>query len=229
MSIEEYNNLCLRLGKYCTMAKENPTMKRTDTLEHDFRRCYYEEQEWGELSGSSSKVEAVAIPGYRKTLSIFEDLKAFLEDLKAGAVNCPEGLRAQLVWRLNDIYGYCSELSGLCMAEFDKIAPRGPQTVPEMIEAKADALRLAKAFQDAGYIGEDYKPREGLTTAEMALIGRELGKKCGHGWIAKVAKFWSIKGKEPGKALCREADRGEIKHGDTKVNKVLQIIADCER
>lgn len=195
MNLTEYVALCARLEAYCTRVRESGRFEGADTLEHDLRRFYYAEKDWGDLSRDCQTLNRAQgrkriIEGYRRQLAVYGSLSALIADLEAGVVTCPESLKGLRIHALNLLYDYCSELSKKCLAVFG-----GIQTVPERINSTPYALEVAKKWQKAGYLNpgflyimhdyEDDKERRGL-------IGQELGHACGHGWITRIEEYWGM-------------------------------------
>lgn len=202
MILSEYLRVCARLEAYCTRARESGRFEGADTLEYDLRRCEYAEKDWRELSRSCEELQTVAgrsglIAKYRKELAVFEQIRALSDDVEAGAVSCPAGVRALLVHRLNGICEQCAGLSRICFAVFDKMQPeREQKSVPEMIEGNPAARALAVALQGAGYLDTEYKfiyKRGQTTRPEEGRAGQALAD-CfpARGMQKKIAEHWGI-------------------------------------
>lgn len=216
MNLAEYSTLCTKIGDFCEYARrrapfgEVELLERAAALEAALLEEYNAHGEnlalaCVELAGSPARVELVA--RYRQNMAVFGQIRPLIDDLAGGAVSCPENLKARLIWALNGLCSLCSDLSGVCLREFDKIAPQKAgegKTVPELIESTPGALAIAQAV--AVYLTGDYKPKAELTRRERGLIGREIGKALGFGHIDKVGQYWGFSGKE----LSREAGKAEF-------------------
>ena len=152
MNLTEYLKLCTRLEKYCAKVRAQPTLKESDTLLSGFESCLYEEQEWGEISDDCKRVERKLIPGYKKELAVFECLGTLIDDIMCGGIGCPQNIKAQLVWRLKNIYAPCAELSRACITVLNGLKKEGEPTEEEknntVMKCRA-RIRNMSAYQEA--------------------------------------------------------------------------------
>lgn len=209
MNLAEYSTLCTKIGDFCEYARrrapfgEVELLERAAALEAALLEEYNAHGEnlalaCVELAGSPARVGLVA--RYRKNLAVFGQIRPLIDDLAGGAVSCPENLRARLIWALNGLCSLCSDLSGVCLREFDKIAPQKAgegKTVPQMIEGSPQALAVAQRLRDAGYLDSAYKwrPGEGRTVYDRGLAGQRLAALAGCGQRV-IEDYWNIRARQ---------------------------------
>ncbi len=225
MNLEGYKDLCKDLGQLCKDAREpqapggwSARLGEAAQLEQRLRGAIQSRtrlaSDCEELKAAPGRAGIVA--GYRQEFAVYEQIKALAGDIEAGAVSCPENLRGQLVWRLNGLYSECLEVSGVCLAVFERLWPREPGTVPEKIRKTARAREVAERFQRAGYIGPEFLfIADGHSDEERGLVCKILGKACGHGWLQRVAVYWGI---DP-----HQASKDAYKAGAGIVRKIEKI------
>jgi len=219
MTLTEYQRICTGLDNLCAYAwggapdgaellkwaaeleaalKEEHQVKG----EHLAESCRALVADYDRRGGRRSGAFKSMLSGLKQYLAKYAQIRELVADIEGGAVDLPEEAREALIPALNKIHKYCAKLSGVALREIEN--PKGGKTVPELIKSTPGALALAQAV--AGYLTEDYKPKAGLTRRERGLIGREIGRALGRGYIAKVGQYWSISGEE----LSREAGKAEF-------------------
>ena len=202
MNLEGYKDLCKDLGQLCKDARGpqapggwSARLGEAAQLEQRLRGAI---QSRTRLASDCEALKAAPgragiVAGYRQEFAVYEQIKALAGDIEAGVVSCPENLRGQLVWRLNGLYSECLEVSGFCLAVFDRLWPREPGTVPEKIRKTSRAREVAERFQRAGYIGPEFLfIADGHSNEERGLVCQELGRACGHGWITRLEMYWGM-------------------------------------
>lgn len=206
MNLAEYSTLCTKIGDFCEYARRRAPFGEVELLERAAALEAVLLEEYNahgenlalacvELAGSPARVELVA--RYRQNLAVFGQIRPLIDDLAGGAVSCPENLKARLIWALNGLCSLCSDLSGVCLREFDKIAPQKAgegKTVPELIEGEPRAHALAVELQKAGYLVEDYQRAEDYRGyfVRLALIGQRLAVLCNCSQSV-FEEFWRLK------------------------------------
>lgn len=144
-----------------------------------------------------------SVAGYNQYFAKYTQIPELVADLEEGEGNLSANVREALISALNRLYSAFAELSGVCSLEFSR-SQRGGKTMAQRIEGSPQALAIAKAV--AGYLAEDYKPKEELTRRERGLIGREIGRALGYGGIKALAEYWGT----PAKDLSREGGKAEF-------------------
>ena len=202
MNLSDYIKLCARLEAYCTRARESGHFDGSDALEHELRRFYYAEKDYNELSHDCQQLAKTpgqkrTIKQYRQQLAVYASISALIADLEAGAITCPESTKGLKIHALRRLYEYSSELSAICLAEFDKKDSGDQLTVPEAIARNPRALALAQALQDAGYLDEEYRfifIRRIQTQCEGGRAGQKLAEILGAGITHEdFESYWGMK------------------------------------
>lgn len=212
MTLKEYNTICGKLEDFCIYASrrapygEPELLKRAAALEAVLLQEYNAKGDnlaidCVELSGNPARADLVA--RYRKRFEVSGKISALVDNLRSGKVACPEKTKGELILALKGLHSLVLSLSRVCALEFDKMDPGG-KTVPELIKSTPRAFAITQAV--AAYLTEDYKPKEKLTRRESGLIGREIGRALGHGYIHTVGQYWGMSGKE----LSREGGKAEL-------------------
>lgn len=163
------------------------------------------------------------LEGLRSYLSVYKRIEAVLGLLLAGCGNYSGSEREGLTSVLRALYDDTSYLSGECFSVFNSTQHNNARTLRQFIyrlPQNDSAIQLAEKLREEGYLDFDYNPIQGLTEAEKGIIGRGLGRACGHGAIESIKSIWGLK------RISQWACNADIQKKNIKVLKLKDIMGD---
>lgn len=209
MTLKEYNAICGRLENFCIYARrrapygEPDLLEKAATLERDLLAEHNANGDnlaldCVELSGNPVRTELVA--RYRRRFAVSGQISALADDLKGGAVTCPEPFKGWLILALNGLLRLCSELSGICFDAFNKMEPQGKavQDYRQIIQNDKRAGEVCEKLRKAGFLDSEYKyiytgrGKGKNTREEEGEAARQLVAYF-YGEVAPIARYWDIK------------------------------------
>ena len=174
----DYLNICNRLFSFCDYVRrrapyaDSVLLKDSQKWENELLPGYNNPQKL-QLSCreylKGKNVDEVA--EYRQGILIEGTITALVDDLRSGAVSCPDNIKGWLILSIGGLATLCSYLSQICFAEFDKI--KSPKKKSNLMDEEESAkkinewrerIRKMQAYQEAvekGWINDFRWTRKG--------------------------------------------------------------------
>lgn len=200
MTLTEYNAICSRLENFCIYARRRAPYGEPELLE---RAVAFERELLTEYNAKAENLifESIGLKGNpaqkdiiarcRQNFAVSGQISTLVDDLKGGAVDCPEGMKGRLIMALKGLLSLVSSLSRACVQEFDKTKPQG-KTVPEEIEEEHKARKVCERLQKAGHMDKCYFPSNNQTQEQRALMAQGVGRYLRHGGMKRICEYWGL-------------------------------------
>ncbi len=153
MNLTEYNEICDRLTDFCVYVRrrapygDGELLERANKIEAELLTEYNAKglnllDDCENLQGNPAGLRK--IERYRQDFAVYDAITALVDDLRSGAVSCPDNIKGWLILSLKGLVTLCSYLSQMCFAEFEKIREETVYhkniTFQELQEGKPEAL-----------------------------------------------------------------------------------------